>query len=123
MNFQVGDKVRAFGCEGRVIMDYMPAPFPLLVTLGSRSVDDIECRFMADGRSEEWHKEPSLVLVERPKKTVKKKMYRAVFWNPGSDCFCMADPLYVTREEAFVCSDIAGTVEVEVEMLEEEEEK
>lgn len=65
MEFQVGDKVRAFGIDGFVVRDYdngTRSPIEVLFDTGDK------VWFTKDGKLYTWHKEPSLVLVKRPKK-------------------------------------------------------
>ena len=89
MKFEVGDKVKAFGCEGEVIeiLNY-----PLLTTY------PIICRFpdvcgklsfSNCGKLENWHKEPSLFLVEKARKYVEFKDWEelAPYRTDGSGMF------------------------------------
>lgn len=71
--FQVGDKVCAFGLDGTVTDFDQTAKYGLTVRWDNC---DEECdEFMNDGRFYDYHKEPSLVLVERPVKKVKKSFW------------------------------------------------
>ena len=73
--FKVGDKVRAFGCEGVVRVVDKHGLYPIKVRFDKRNNDDC---FLLDGSYYHWHKEPSLELIERPKKKVKIEFYRRV---------------------------------------------
>ncbi len=70
MNFQVGDKVRAFGLDGVVKSTDGFSCCTIMVNFQFAGVRS----FFSDGRYMEWMKEPSLVLVERAKKKVKKTL-------------------------------------------------
>lgn len=74
--FKVGDKVRAFGCEGYIagIREDALNFYPIKVNFNSGHYTF----FTLDGRFEKFHKEPSLFLIERPKQKVKKVMYHAI---------------------------------------------
>ena len=63
MNFKVGDKVRAFGCDGVVTDIFINHIYSIRVHFEKEKyiVD-----FANEGKYQPWHKEPSLVLVERP---------------------------------------------------------
>ena len=69
--FKVGDKVRAFGCDGVVTDIRLGYNYPVRVKYPHL---DHEVSFIMDGRAQLWHKEPSLVLIDRPKKKVKRSM-------------------------------------------------
>ena len=65
--FEVGDKVRAWGVDGVVIgvSSYADEVYPIGVRFdGTNSIQD----FTDEGRYQSWHKEPSLFLVEKAKK-------------------------------------------------------
>lgn len=65
--FQVGDKISAFGVEGEVVSINVSGDFPIKCNF----VDGYSATFSSDGRYYDWQ-EPSLKLIERPKKKVKK---------------------------------------------------
>lgn len=65
MEFQVGDKVEWCGCVGEVLAIDDYGRYPLAVDFGVARPF-----FTRDGRFYEWHKEPSLKLISRPKKKV-----------------------------------------------------
>lgn len=75
----MGDKVRAFGLDGVVIEVTNDSVLDVCVDFGP---GEGERGFLLDGREQVWHKEPSLVLVERPKKKVKKCVGRWAIFNP-----------------------------------------
>ncbi len=66
--FEVGDIVEAYRVRGKVDeIDSDPNNlYPVLVWFDSLYSD---C-FTLDGKTRSWHKEPSLKLIERPKKKV-----------------------------------------------------
>lgn len=72
--FQVGDKVKAFGVEGVVIEIRNNSYFPIVVDFNGNIRS-----FLPDGRNEEFHKEPSLHLVERPKKKMRIEAWANVY--------------------------------------------
>jgi hypothetical protein len=69
--FKVGDAVEAFGVRGLVSRIGSGDTLPVFVELETEDTD----RFTKDGRAYSWHKEPSLKLIERPKRKVKKRFY------------------------------------------------
>ncbi len=69
--FKVGDKVRAFGVDGVVCSMDTDDSYPVRVEYENSMLN---C-FTTEGKQCDWHKEPSLVLVERPKKLVKVYQY------------------------------------------------
>lgn len=77
--FKVGDIVTAFGLKGTVILNNLGPPYPIVVEY---ETGDLEY-FYTTGHLNSWHKEPSLKLIERPKKKVKKYkvLYRDDFNN------------------------------------------
>lgn len=70
--FQVGDKISAFGVEGEVVRISDDSNYPIRCNVQNHSVS-----FTAAGKYMSWHKEPSLKLIKRPKKKVKK--YRVLY--------------------------------------------
>jgi len=92
--FQVGDKVSAFGVEGEVLHNNacVLKNFPVVCKFGNNVIN----YFMKDGKYCDWHKEPSLKLIERPKKKVKK--YKVLF-QQGAD-FDVSHGVY-TSEDTF----------------------
>lgn len=63
--FKVGDKVRAFGVDGVVTNIHNRYTYPVIVDFGIGKY--ILC-FTSNGKYQDWHKEPTLVLVERAEK-------------------------------------------------------
>ena len=70
--FKVGDKVRAFGVDGVVDAIHPESNYPVCVKYSHPDCLDYGGDFTMDGRYARWHKEPSLVLIERPKRKVKR---------------------------------------------------
>lgn len=62
--FRVGDIVEAFGCRGEVTRHDHNTDYPLVVSFGPKHHE----YFTSDGKLWDWHKTPSLKLIERPKK-------------------------------------------------------
>ena len=69
--FKVGDKVRAFGVDG--VVESIDTDFSYPVRVRHEN-GEYTC-FTTEGNHFYWSKEPSLVLVERPKKLVKLYQY------------------------------------------------
>ncbi len=110
--FQVGDNVEAWGCRGIV-----RGVHPQLIEV-SFGGTDAYIFFFSDGRFMDWHKEPSLKLIERPKKKVTKTMYQVVF--QARETTCLSVELYASEKEAragnpssFIALGPAITFEVE----------
>lgn len=95
--FQVGDVVEAFGVEGVVSeIDDNEPHYPLLVKFPNGEQD----YFAISGKYISWHKEPSLKLIERPKKKVLKTMYQAICKYLTGPRFYITDSLYEDEEMA-----------------------
>lgn len=71
MEFKKDDVVEAFGIRGIIVDNNIKYNLPVLVLFQNA----IEEYFTVDGKFRDWHLEPSLKLIERPKKKVKKKFY------------------------------------------------
>jgi len=67
--FKVGDVVEAFGCRGTVKNIAHNSSFSVVVRFNNHG---IERAFTFGGLEEGWHQSPSLTLIERPKKKVKR---------------------------------------------------
>lgn len=93
MSFKVGDKVKAFGCEGIVTKI---GPLGEMVTVNFNADSDFIEFFYPDGKLRTWHKEPSLVLVERAKKKV--KLYPALLRRIGG--YYVSIGLFESAEKA-----------------------
>ena len=83
--FKVGDKVRAFGVNGVVESIDTDLSYPVRVR---HENGEYTC-FTTEGNHFLWGKEPSLVLVERPKKLVKLYQYACLIDSKwiASACF------------------------------------
>jgi hypothetical protein len=113
MEFKVGDICEWQGVRGVVVLvdsDEVLVKFR-----------DSQCNtsFLPDGRYFKWHKEPSLKLLERPKRMVKKS---ATWWcNIYDDNFSMKAMCFVSKEKADEHDDtdrvacIEKTFEYEIE--------
>jgi len=74
--FEVGDEVEWCGTRGVVLERDDSKTFALIVTFCHRTY----CTpFTIDGRLCEWHTKPSLILINRPKKKVKKTVWVNVY--------------------------------------------
>lgn len=118
MNFKVGDIVEAFGLSGIVeaIGNSYGNP-PVVVRFeGGETVF-----FLPDGKYCDWHKEPSLKLIERSKNKVKKTIEGWINIFPNKDPL-ESHLLYSSKEQADVfankklriaCVKVIGEYEVE----------
>lgn len=79
--FEVGDIVEAFGLKGIVVKIRDCQYFPIQV----KFCNDNSATFCSSGKLQSWHLEPSLKLIEKAKKKVKKK-----FWFVISDSLIKA---------------------------------
>ena len=69
--FQIGDIVESHGVIGKIesINDPESDCYPIVVVFDQDGIINISY-YDLNGKSEAWHKEPSLKLIERPKKKV-----------------------------------------------------
>ena len=72
--FQAGDVCEAHGNKGKVIEVELFSPYVIVVMFDDGPIE----RYLPCGRLAKYHKEPSLKLIERPKKKVTKTMYQAI---------------------------------------------
>lgn len=119
--FKEGDIVEWCGVRGKVI------------TIPGRGIHPVVCgfenetvaSFTYDGKYMDWHKEPSLKLIEQPKKKVKKYMvvYKRHYSN-FSISFNVSDDFYYSQkdfENQHPCSEFICLIkESEIEVEEEE---
>lgn len=77
--FKVGDVVEWGGVRGKVYAGLSSLVHPVMCEFENETV----ASFTYDGKYMDWHKEPSLKLIERPKKKVKKYkvLYRDTYNN------------------------------------------
>lgn len=91
--FKVGDIVEAFGLRGEVTRSgdlYIYVSFP----------EGRGAQFLLDGREENWHTEPSLKLISRPSKKVKKVFYQAVVSSGIQRNYFLSDGLFQNSKDA-----------------------
>ena len=88
--FQVGDEVEGFGLRGKVTMLNRYGIIDVCWE-GTKNVD----YFDETGRGETWHKEPSLKLIERPKKKVMKRFW---LWAVKITDVIHKSPIYMDDE-------------------------
>lgn len=97
--FKVGDKVRAWGVDGIVTNHRgLDADYPVIVKFDHDNLHDF---FTLDGKLLFWHKEPSLVLVERA-----EKFEEVVGYVP------VKTTVYETKEEALAQPNAVGYREI-----------
>lgn len=77
--FEVGDKVRAFGVDG-IVGKVEDGKLPV----GVKFCGNYYRWFTEDGRRADWHKEPSLFLVEKAKKEEPIVQWYSVIARPKS---------------------------------------
>lgn len=97
--FQVGDVCTYQGCEGVITaIDLREKTYPITAVFNE---DEGQFgTFTLDGRHNIWHKEPSLKLIERPKKKVPKTMYQAICRYPTSGGLFYPVSLYRDEDHA-----------------------
>lgn len=93
MEFKKGDRVAAFGLTGVVCGTEESITYPIAVRWDNGCLDS----FMEDGRLYEHYKEPSLKLIERPKKKMKIEAWANVY-STG------VHSLHYTKEDAEISS-------------------
>lgn len=76
LKLKVGDKVKAFGVGGVVSHITSGTTYPIKVR-----IRDFYVCFTMDGRYHDWHKEPSLELIERKKTKKKVEFYQRILSN------------------------------------------
>ena len=81
MIFEIGDEVEAFGVRGVVV------EIDMLVRV---LFDERYCYFYKDGKVYSWTKEPSLKLIKKAKKKVKKYRWGIYNWHL-KDCVKIRD--------------------------------
>lgn len=117
--FKVGDIVEIFGVRGVVktvsFPHPFPDPFPIKVWLDiGRGVS-----FTEDGRYFSWAKEPTLKLIERPKKKEKRtvRMWVNVYSNGKRYAYHSKEEAELGADETAieVAVEMTGEYEVEVE--------
>lgn len=106
--FQVGDIVRWCGVGGKITSIDDLATYPIGVKFEDPNRID---SFTSDGRYADWHKAPSLELIERPKKRVKKwvNLYNANLeenmWM-FHDTKVLADERQMTSRNRLACIEV-----------------
>jgi len=107
--FRTGDRVRWGGIEGVVVK----------VTCAFSQDDTLEVVFdadptaknqwfLSDGRIYDYHTEPSLVLIERPKKKVKKHGWVNIFGLDAAPGQTFSSRVYTSCEDAAGAAVILG---------------
>jgi hypothetical protein len=80
MEFKTGDIVEFGGVLGRVVSSDYNNVYPIWVDF-----NDYHTSFTLDGRYKLEHTKPLLVLIERPKKKVKKTIWFNIYKNKSHD--------------------------------------
>jgi hypothetical protein len=117
--WQVGDIGEAFGVRGVVVGINCMGSYPICV----RFENGRYIYFTKDSKWYDWHKKPSLIFIERPKKKVRKVIEVKRWINVYDDN--SAENFYMTEEEAdrwvflnknrIACIELKGSYEIEVE--------
>lgn len=121
MKFKVRDKVSWMGLIGEVISTTFygrDSSYPVRVRFDTHDVFDK--MFTPDGHYYSCHTEPSLKLIERPKKKVKKTFYTGAYQSGTLTGYSVDGLLVENKEEAiekFKNYDM-GIVEIVLEVEE-----
>lgn len=111
MKFEVGDKVRAFGCDGVVVSDHDTEEIITVLF-----INKYEETFYQDGRLKYWHSISSLQLIEKAKKKKKIVLREALFKDDFHFYVDFFREEQLFRKEFFVKWIEGGrTLEVEVD--------
>lgn len=100
--FQVGDKVKVFGCEGHVYyVDPNSADCPILVEFTGLGGGTFRTNLTSDGRHSVSHVDPVCILIHRPKKKVVKRFYQWAFESRKVNGDIMLKPCAAYMTEDF----------------------
>jgi len=103
IKFKAGDIVEFGGNKGVVLEEVDSSFINCRFTVDSIFIKDFfTVTFTKEGRLYSWNKEPSLKLIERPKKKVKKYkvLYRDAFHN-----YAVSSSFYEGKADFDLCSD------------------
>ena len=95
--FMVGDLVETFGVRGEVVSITGGFHYPVGVYFDNGHAS----YFTENGKDLDWHKEPSLKLIERPEKKVKKTFWFAS-WKDSYSSVRITSCLYLDKTETEV---------------------
>lgn len=115
--FQVGDIVEWCGVQGKVDSIIMEDDYSLCVLFGE---DNDFAYFTLDGKYIHWHKTPSLKLISRPKKKVKKTYWISSAKSLQNNNMRTSSHLYLSKADAEIVNH-AGT-DKQIHSIEIEEE-
>lgn len=108
--FQIGDKVEAFGCPGKVLA---------IDNFVHVQWDDLKLHFdyfHLDGKLHQYHQDPTLKFVSRLKKRVKKEITYHLVFNYHGDLVASsnlrADLNYWSNPHEYQTVQCTSTVEV-----------
>ena len=119
--FQTDDIVEYNGCVGTVVVDCMDgATHPFQLQVNFPTTKGLRTKvFTMDGRDEPWCDYPSLKLITRPKKKVKKTFYTGIY-RADTRTGYSADGLLVENpeeaKEKFANYAAIAKIEIEVEV-------
>ena len=89
--FEVGDIVEWCGIKGKIVFIYSESTrYPILVRFDNNE----EKPFAKDGKYYDWHLEPSLKLIEKAKKKVKKRFWLFIHESEIDKLYLEAATLY-----------------------------
>ena len=115
--WQVGDIGEAFGVRCEVLEIKRNAEYPVVVRILEGIETGLTLLFTKDYV---WHKKPSLIFIERPKKKVKKTIEVKRWMNVYQDGFTRivdsrqyADSF--VNNDRIACVELTGSYEIEVE--------
>lgn len=99
MEFKVGNIVEVNGVIGKIeYIDHLRVR-PIFVTFNEGEHSD---EFYINGKYRKWHKEPSLKLIQQPKKKVKK--YKALYKTDSE--LILSNEYFTDKYEAINAMDV-----------------
>lgn len=108
--FDLNDRVTAFGIEGVVISVDFAKDYPIKVDFYNGKYPT----FTKDGKLYNWHLEPSLKLIEKAKKKVKKKIEAwACIHKDGTYTLCLSKTIAQNSYTSIDIIKLTGEYEVE----------
>jgi len=115
--WQVGDIGEAFGVRCEVLEIKRNAEYPVIVRILEGVETGLTLLFTKDYA---WHKKPSLIFIERPKKKVKKtievKVWANIYESGGKSLFYQKeDADKYASDGRIACFELTGSYEIEVE--------
>jgi len=115
--FEVGDIVEWCGIKGKIVFIYSESTrYPILVRFDNNE----EKPFTKDGKYYDWHLEPSLKLIEKAKRKVKKKFW-IIVGKKDIEEMCIRGSYLLKKEETIEKHELPDEfqiVEIELEVEE-----